>query len=828
MKHIRVMRRLRPVFTLGLVIGLSFAVTKVVQGRVRSTDSPATKRQRPVPVTKNQKYFRRRDSRHMHMKNWMEVETGVPGVQPLDPTTIPKYVNQLSVPPIHVPVGHDASNNARYEVTAKAVRLQMLPPGFPKTKVYAYGGRTRPAASGNAPEVETNPTNETFSMPGPTFEVTRGQPISVHYRNQLEGNHIFPVDPTLGVANPNNMPKPEPPFKPYPPGYQQAQRPIPMVVHLHGGITPSASDGFPEAWFTKDELKKGPAFTSSTFTYPNANLATTLWYHDHVIGMTRLNVAAGLAGTYIVRDPRDPIAPLLPSGRFEIPLMIQDRAFNDDGSIHFAQNGVNPDIHPYWEPEYFGDTIQVNGKVWPNLKVERRQYRFRIVNASNARFYNLKMSNGMSVTQIGADGGYLPKPASLTEVLVAPAERADILVDFSHVAAGTKIILLNTANQPFPDGDPFDPETTGQVMRFEVQNTPSVTPSPLPATLIEIPTLVETEGIGNPKLFTLNEQMSDIDEPVAVLIDGQHFDGEITEVPKVGTTEAWYFQNLSEDAHPVHIHLVEFQLEDRQEIDVERFKAHWESLNGSTLPLDHPTVKANVEDAVFDPATGTTHDFLIGPSEPPSPQERGWKDTFIAPPGKVTRVVIRFAPQYTKQADLVPGFNPFPFDASSGPGYVWHCHILDHEDNDMMRPLTMTYAGTAINRNSGKCVDARSSGTGNGTVVQQFTCNNTNAQKWIMTPTSGGFVRVGNANAPGQVWDVVGGSTATGARVQLFADHGGNNQQWQAVAEGGGFFHLVARHSGKCLDVPGSSTADGRQLQQFPCNGTAAQSFQVE
>ena len=228
-------------------------------------------------------------------------------------------------------------------------------------------------------------------------------------------------------------------------------------------------------------------------------------------------------------------------------------------------------------------------------------------------------------------------------------------------------------------------------MRFEVQNTPAVHPRPLPAKLIDIPTLVETEGIGNPKLFTLNEHESDVDEPVEVLIDGQHFDSPITELPKVGTTEAWYFQNLTEDAHPVHVHLVEFQLEDRQDIDVERFKAYWESLNGSTLPLNHPTVRANVEDAVaFDPAGHAAARFPDRVPEPPSPQESGWKDTFVAPPGKVTRVRIRFAPQYTKEADLVPGFNPFPFDSTAGPGYVWHCHILDHEDNDMMRPMKMT------------------------------------------------------------------------------------------------------------------------------------------
>jgi spore coat protein A, manganese oxidase len=678
MSKLRIPIRSRSVPTLALVAGLCFVTTKAIVASTRAVNPKVAVAARTVQAEPPAKLHR-----HMHMKNWMLEPTGIPGVSPLDPATIPKWVNQLTKPPVHVPVAQPG-NTPLYDVSARAIRLQLLPPGFPSTKVFAYGGRVNFNEAGQTPDIRT-----AFTMPGPTFEAVRGKHIRVHFRNELEGRHIFPVDPTLMVANPNNAPMPEPPFNPFPPGYDTAQSPIPIVTHLHGGVTPSDSDGFVESWFTKDERKKGPTFTSSTFEYYNAQLATTLWYHDHTLGMTRLNVAAGLEGTYLIRDPNDSIAPLLPSGKYEIPLMLHDRAFNSDGSIHFTQVGDNPDIHPYWDPEYFGDVILVNGKAWPNLRVDRHQYRFRIVNGSNARFYNLKLSNGMSFIQIGGDGSYLPAPVTVTEALVAPAERLDILIDFSRVPAGTKIILKNTANQPFPGGDPVDPATTGQVMRFEVRNTSAVHPRSLPAKLITIPTLVETEGIGNPKLFTLNEQLSDVGEPVAALIDGQHFDSDISEVPKVGTTEAWYFQNLTEDAHPVHIHLVEFQLEDRQQIDVERFKAYWESVNGTTLPLDHPTVKVNVETPVFDPVTGTVHDFLTGPSEPPSPQESGWKDTFVVPPGTVTRVVIRFAPQYTREADLVPGFNPFPFDSTAGPGYVWHCHILDHEDNDMMRPLRM-------------------------------------------------------------------------------------------------------------------------------------------
>ena len=650
-----------------------------------------------------------RDRKHMHMKNWLLEPTGIDGVNPLDPASIPKYVTQLTKPPIHVAVGTKTDPETGkaiplYEVTQKMIQAQLLPAGYPTTKVYAYGGLVNFNPTGQPAD---NDIRTAFTIPGPTFEAVRDQRFFVHYINQLAGDLIFPNDPTIMAANVNNAAIPTAPFKPFPPGYKDFQSPIPTVPHLHGGVTPSASDGFPESWFTMNEAKKGPGFVSSTFEYYNAQLATTLWYHDHTLGMTRLLVAAGLAGTYLLRDKNDPNASKLPSGKYEMPLIITDRAFNTDGSVHFTQSGDNPDIHPYWDPEYFGDTILVNGATWPNMKVERRQYRFRIVNGSNARFYNLKLSNGMSFIQIGGDGSYLPAPATLTEALIAPAERADILIDFSNLPAGTKIILQNTANQPFPDGDPNDPNTTGQVMQFEVLNTTPVHPQALPTKLIDIPTFVETDGIGNPKLFTLNEQESDVGEPVAVLIDGQHFDADITETPNVATTEAWYFQNLTEDAHPIHLHLVEFLLEDRQNIDVDRFKAYWESLNGPTLPLNHPTIRANVEDAVFDPATGTTHDFLTGPSEPPSPRESGWKDTFVAPPGKVTRVLIRFAPQYSKQTQLIPGHNPFPFDPTSGPGYVWHCHILDHEDNDMMRPMKMVAVTSSAAASKGRTRDTK-------------------------------------------------------------------------------------------------------------------------
>lgn len=691
----------------------------------------------------------------MHVQHWATLPTGStnPAVTPLDPNTIPKFVNQLTRPATFVPSGTQfdrqlGRNIPLYNVTEVQATQQILPPGFPRTKIYAYSGQANVAAPGEPQNIQN-----VASTPGPTFEATRDQRIFVHYANKLDGPHMFPVDPTIMAANPNNAPIPQPPFVdangnllvPFPPGYPQFQSPIVTVPHLHGGVTPSDSDGFPESWFSDLSLrgaKTGPTFDGTTFEYFNGQLATMLWYHDHALGLTRLNLAAGLEGMFIIRDPNDKIAPLLPSGQFEMPLMLTDRAFNSDGTIQFTTVGDNPDFHPYWDPEYFGNVIMVNGKAWPNMNVQRHQYRFRIVDGSNARFYNLflvNQSNGSRVpfTIIGGDGSYLPAPVTVNEKLVAICERIDILVDFSNLPAGTKIVMMNNAIAPNPGGDPAD-ANTGVVMRFTVQSSTPVHPKALPATLITIPTLTPTPNIGNPKLFTLNEQESPDSalfpgNPLHVLIDGRHFDDPVTEIPRAGVTEEWYIQNLTQDAHPIHIHLVEFQLEDRQAIDANRMLAYFEKLNGpnSALPLDHPPIRINVETPVqfCDPAhpnnpdgtptdpsdptcvlgvrdfqfdtqngaLGTTDDFtepgVPSVAIPASqfPGENGWKDVVLAPPFVVTRVLVRIAPQAVNDANLKPGQNTFPFDPTAGPGYVWHCHILDHEDNDMMRPMVITF-----------------------------------------------------------------------------------------------------------------------------------------
>ena len=288
-----------------------------------------------------------------------------------------------------------------------------------------------------------------------------------------------------------------PPFAPYPPGYPEAQHPVPLVTHLHGGEVQSYFDGTPNQWFTYNGIHGSDYYTreptdpnATVYYYPNMQQPTTLWYHDHALGITRINVMSGLAGFYLLRDPNDPIAPLLPSGKYEMPLVFQDRNFLTDGSFYFPSMGINPNVHPYWMPEFFGNTIMVNGKVWPNMNVDRGQYRFRILDGSNARFYTLWFQivsplpvNPLPFILIGSDGGCLRSPVTLTKVTIAPGERIDILVDFSNLAPGTKVILRNSARAPFPNGAPPDPKTVGQIMQFTITANPGPPPATLPPTL---------------------------------------------------------------------------------------------------------------------------------------------------------------------------------------------------------------------------------------------------------------------------------------------------------------------------------------------------------
>ncbi len=586
---------------------------------------------------------------------------------PLDPKMIPKYVNQLIAPPAFEPaVTKDHAGEIRrhnYQVSVSQFTQQILPERFPKTTVWGYGGKVRDPETGNIiPDFR--------SAPGPTFEAVRHIPIHVQWVNNLTRPSPLPVDPTIHWADPNGAGMPIPPFPPFPPGFPSAQSPVPIVTHLHGGETEPQSDGYPEAWFTSGETITGPDFIKSLYHYNNDQEPATLWYHDHALGITRLNVYMGLAGFYLLREPPicyDEADYRLPRGKYEIPLAIQDRSFLEDGSLDFPNVGVNPDIHPYWVPEFFGDTIMVNGKVWPNLNIEPRQYRFRILNGSNARFYNIAFSNQLPFTQIGTDGGYLPKPVQLASLLIAPGERADILVDFSQLSPSAKFIMTNTANTPFPDGNPPDPATTGQIMQFTVMNKPVVRPQPLPKILNILYPLQESSKTRTLTLFEVGGPGG----PLEVLLDGQKWSAPVSEQPLVGTTEDWQIVNLTMDAHPIHLHLVQFRPFSRQDFLAQQYSNDWVALNGEP-PLNHPTKVLPVEPYLLD-----------GPTKPPA-HENGWKDTIQAYPGQVTTIRVRFAPQYVKES--IAGRNQYPFDPAAKPGYVWHCHILDHEDNEMMRP----------------------------------------------------------------------------------------------------------------------------------------------
>jgi FtsP/CotA-like multicopper oxidase with cupredoxin domain len=280
------------------------------------------------------------------------------------------------------------------------------------------------------------------------------------------------------------------------------------------------------------------------------------------------------------------------------------------------------------------------------------------------------MSNDMTFIQIGTDGGFLPKPAELDALLIAPGERADILVDFSQVAPGTIIRLLNEAKAPFPDGESPDPNTVGQIMQFTVPvDTPRpVKPEKLPDRLNNIPLLKpETK-----RILTLNEVMGP-NGPTMVLLNGQMWMAPISETPRVGSTEEWVIANLTADSHPIHLHLVQFLVLNRQNFDAAGYMQKWEEVNGM-VPLMNPTIEVPVEP------------FLSCYPISPDENELGWKDTIRMNPNQVTRIRVRFAPQDVPSGCVRPGENLFPFDPTTGPGYVWHCHILDHEDNEMMRP----------------------------------------------------------------------------------------------------------------------------------------------
>jgi spore coat protein A, manganese oxidase len=433
-------------------------------------------------------------------------------------------------------------------------------------------------------------------FPGPTFDIRSGQQILVEWTNELPQKHFLPIDHTLG-------------------GAAKDQPEVRAVVHLHGAKAPPDSDGYPEDWTVPGK--------SALYHYPNQQDAAMLWYHDHAMGINRLNIFAGLLGAYILRDDAED-ALHLPNGKYEIPLIICDRMFDKDSQLYYPVSG-NPESP--WIPEFFGDAYLVNGKLFPFLDVEPCPYRFRLLNASNGRFYRFSLSNKQSFHAIGTDQGLLDAPVELKKLVVAPGERVDLIVDFS-AHAGENIVIQDDAVA---------------VMQFRVSAATSAVSaavvarknqSVLPTVLRPIERLAESSAVKT-RVLSLDEIDDLVQNPVKMLLNNTSWHMPVTENPILNSVEIWSLINPTDDSHPIHLHLVRFQILDRRRFQTFAY-------------ISEKQLK------------------FTGQPVPPDPSEAGWKDTVRAEPGMVTRIIVRF--------DGYPG------------RYVWHCHILEHEDNEMMRP----------------------------------------------------------------------------------------------------------------------------------------------
>ncbi len=713
---------------------------------------------------------------------------------PLPGNKIPQFVDPLPLlsvaggPMETVVAGPGEITLNMLEFQAKVMPSTFVPAnGLPYTGTWVFGYRVGPAAA-PAAAVDTNV--------GPVIVATRGVPTQIRYVNNLTANHIFWrdwIDQSTHWANPGNEPM-------MVNGMGNAAKymgPVPAVPHLHGGEDPAITDGGPEAWFLSNEpipgtwTAFGPAYYAGTdvaglganpaaanesiYRYPNSQEASPLWFHDHLLGGTRINATfAGLAGAYPIIDPGLALpAGLHPVGlqslggpvRYSVPLVIQDRMFDTNGQLFFPNVGINPMEHPYWIPEFVGDTIIVNGKVWPYMNVDRQRYRFYVIDGSNSRPYDMFLQDQISGVKgprmwvIATDGGYLDAPVLIDPnatgaqtkagvqkgLVMMPGERYEIIVDFNdpvwinavtaaYTALGMAVpnplnlILRNTAATV--NGNP-KASTEGRIMQFRVSANAPVDTSYDPAGGIPIRSGVQTikrlvnTATGTPALnpdktreLILVEIMGPAG-PLEVLVNNSKWNGKRpdgtpipgstlvlgnwhTELPVEGETEVWEIVNTTADAHPIHLHGVQFQILNRQAFDPVAFGAAYAAAFPGSATIVDPMTGLPYAAGVFIPAFGPplsyapslasgmkyggnpdVTPYLLGLPIPQLAHEVGWKDTAIMPSGSVTRIVVRFAPQ-----DLNVGMvGSFIFNPSALNGaYVWHCHITDHEDNEMMRP----------------------------------------------------------------------------------------------------------------------------------------------
>lgn len=552
------------------------------------------------------------------------------------------------------------------------------------------------------------------SFPGPSILAASGVPVDITFLNHLpQGAGFLPFD--ASIADPMVAQVIED-------GYW------PLVTHLHGGHTDAASDGFPDAWSTQDDAETGPNFISDTNHYDNSQPAATLWYHDHTDTITRLDVAAGLSGFYnLVDDTMQSLvdAGVLPGRHFELNLAISDRSFTAEGQIYLpgadpadpvpgpidAVTGEHRTVaddlaedfsggFPTILPEFFGDTILVNGMAWPKQEVAPTQYLLHLLDNSDSRFYVLGFDNPwVKVTLVGSDGGLLPEAKTLIAgddlhhpgefILLGPADRNDVVVDFSdpHLL-GQHITLLNSgpAFDPFngimPDGSlpegiqAATPEdSVGQVMQFNVAASPaSCLPSasvadgtPLAPDTTD-PASVVPDHVRKLGLFEAEDDFGHIlpelgPAEAATDIDGNPvafgplpFGAPATETMLQGTAEEWDIFNFTEDAHPIHVHLVQFQVLGRNAID-------FIDTDADGMPDDR-----SGDGVVTAGANTAADDVVIGKDLALSPQDIGRQDTVTIAPGTMVRLLMSF---------------------DKAGEYVWHCHILSHEDNSMMRPYVV-------------------------------------------------------------------------------------------------------------------------------------------
>lgn len=524
---------------------------------------------------------------------------------------------------------------------------------------------------------------------GPTIEAKKGKPVVVKFANLLPEFHPVQqaIDPTV------------PEVEIY--GIMPGGRATP---HLHGGLVPPQYDGHPHSWFTNFQSHRGgraehgthydtldnPANNEAIFYYPNNQAPAGLWYHDHAMGVTRLNAYVGLAALYFIRDNKDTglaTNPMkLPAGIYEVPIVLQDKTFNADGSLFYPTAGVTIE-HPIWMPEFFGDTPVINGKCYPNFNVEARRYRFRFVNGSQARFYNITIPGGLSgnvpMWQIGAEQGFLPAPANVSDgLLIAPGERADVIVDFTGLN-GNVLAMNNDAPVPY-DGGGGGPDIP-QLMQFRVG--PMIgsdnTLRGNSVALLPVTPLVATLGAPKREIVLKEDTAPTIDgtdvAPSHVRLNQRWFDeidpltGKliIDEAPKVGDTEIWQYVNLTVDYHPMHSHLVAFQVVNREEFDSDGYETAYLAWVAANRPPANKPVLAN---------------YLLGEITLPAPNETGFKDTVQCPPSVVTRVIAKY--------DLPPAVPLLPGTRTTLPAqYVYHCHILEHEENEMMRTFCVTSNG---------------------------------------------------------------------------------------------------------------------------------------